>query len=305
MTRQRILLIDDDVDYSNGLKEFLERAGYSVIVASNEMDGRRLLELEPIDLGIFDIWLRRDVEGDTSGLQLAKEARPDLPKIILTAYPSWETVRDALTPRLDGPPPAVRYISKEEIGQEPEKLLRVIKFALLRLNPVLKNKILNVFDVAATIDLDKRIEQLGPDSAIEHLRQSYDEVNQDLSLIRAAENRRAGQLHSYGVFASLLSLFFILVALGFLLNGSITNTTASLVVSLLLKVIGALFSKKEKEAHKRVSAHVEDLINVNKVGNIMSIVETLKSPLDRDQYTKKILDSLIDSTRPAKKGAKL
>jgi hypothetical protein len=64
---------------------------------------------------------------DTSGLSLArKEAYRPVPKIILTRYPSYEYVREALGPAIEGLPPAVDFLAKQE---GPEAMLRAVERA--------------------------------------------------------------------------------------------------------------------------------------------------------------------------------
>ena len=65
---------------------------------------------------IIDLRLQNDNdERDTAGLSLAKnEAYRAVPKIILTRFPTFEYVRDALGPSLNGLPPAVNFLAKQE-----------------------------------------------------------------------------------------------------------------------------------------------------------------------------------------------
>jgi hypothetical protein len=74
-----------------------------------------LLELGGIDLAILDIRLTDDAdEKDRSGLAIAREVAPLVPKIILTAYPSYKFVREILQPRADALPPAVDFVAKQD-----------------------------------------------------------------------------------------------------------------------------------------------------------------------------------------------
>jgi len=129
MARATILFADNDVDFLEVRSEFLEQEGYLVIPATNPTEAQRKLELGGIDLAIVDIRLENDDDPkDTSGLVLAREAARSVPKIILTGFPSYEYVREALKPQLDGLPAAVDFVGKQE---EPEALLAAIQRALL------------------------------------------------------------------------------------------------------------------------------------------------------------------------------
>jgi predicted nucleotide-binding protein len=126
----RILFADNDPDFLSTRREFLEPAGYDIILASTPAEAEKHLLHGKIDLAILDIRLKDDGdEKDTSGLVLAKEVALSVPKIILTGYPSYETAREALgSSKINGLPPAVDYISKLD---GPENLLEAVKKALL------------------------------------------------------------------------------------------------------------------------------------------------------------------------------
>ena len=47
--RKRILIIDDDPDYVDGMKAILEKADYEVEAAHNPKDGFKALESKPYD----------------------------------------------------------------------------------------------------------------------------------------------------------------------------------------------------------------------------------------------------------------
>jgi len=128
MPKATILFTDNDPDFLKTRAEFLEEEGYLVIPAANPTEARRKLELGGIDLAIVDIRLENDDdERDTSGLTLAKKVARTVPKIILTGYPAYQAVREALGPAQDGLPPAVDFVAKQE---GPEALLAAIRRAL-------------------------------------------------------------------------------------------------------------------------------------------------------------------------------
>lgn len=110
-----ILFADNTPAFLKIRSEFLESKGYRVIPAANPAEARKLLEQGGIDLAILDIRLQDDDDDkDISGLTLAKETVPAIPKIILTAYSTVDAVREALRPQLDGLPAATEFVDKYE-----------------------------------------------------------------------------------------------------------------------------------------------------------------------------------------------
>lgn len=128
MDKKVILFADNDPDFLATRSEFLEQAGYVVIRASNPAQAQRELESGQLDLAILDFRLEDDDdETDSSGLALAKELAPSVPKVILTGFPSVHAAREALRPQLDGLPAVVGFLCKEEgVGE----MLRAVRLGL-------------------------------------------------------------------------------------------------------------------------------------------------------------------------------
>jgi DNA-binding response OmpR family regulator len=59
----KILIVDDDADFSKSLAAFLEARGYRCITAGNGRAGLRLAKQERPDLIIMDIMMRERTEG--------------------------------------------------------------------------------------------------------------------------------------------------------------------------------------------------------------------------------------------------
>lgn len=82
--RPRLALIDDEVDLTSGLGEYLRDLGYDVDTASSVESGRALIDRTPVDLVVLDL----NMPGE-NGLSLLRSVREDrnhrLPVIILTA----------------------------------------------------------------------------------------------------------------------------------------------------------------------------------------------------------------------------
>jgi DNA-binding response OmpR family regulator len=115
MSVKRILLADNNVDFLDALAESLERSGYEVLKASNPDSARRILDGEWVHLAILDNRLTDDLDpNDFSGIALAKDSNKAVPKIILTAYQTWQAVREAMGTMEEETPPAIYFVSKQE-----------------------------------------------------------------------------------------------------------------------------------------------------------------------------------------------
>jgi len=107
-----VFIADNAIHLLRNYQEQLETNGYLVHTAQSPEEARQKLESTlQIDVSVIDIRLRDDSdEKDLSGLEIAR-LRPDIPKIILTAYPNYQTTRMALNRKL---PIAYEYLAKQE-----------------------------------------------------------------------------------------------------------------------------------------------------------------------------------------------
>lgn len=128
---KKILLVDNDLHYLESTGDYLESVGYQVLRAASLERARQLLDYTWVHVAIIDLRLGNDNdERDRSGLDLAKDsAYQVVPKIILTRYPSFDAVREALGPALRGIPPAVDFIDKR--NTHPQALPDAIERALI------------------------------------------------------------------------------------------------------------------------------------------------------------------------------
>ena len=89
-TRPRRVLVVDDEELMRGLlKEILTAGGYEVTAASRGKDAVFMFWKEQFDVVIADI-----VMPDMDGIEVllaVKEAKPEIPVIMITGYPSEET----------------------------------------------------------------------------------------------------------------------------------------------------------------------------------------------------------------------
>ena len=115
-----ILFMDNNPEFLEVHTKILEQAGYHILPASTVLRAEEILSNRHVHMAICDIRMEDDKDlQDISGLLVAqKETYRPLPKVMLTAHPSYEYAREALGPALDGVAPAVRFIGKDE-GPEP------------------------------------------------------------------------------------------------------------------------------------------------------------------------------------------
>jgi len=92
--QMKVLVIDDEINFTEEIEEFLHNQGYISFTANNVHKGRAILKSQNIDLLILDVRLK-----GISGLDILKEVKLDYPKIeviIVSAHGDMETVITAL-----------------------------------------------------------------------------------------------------------------------------------------------------------------------------------------------------------------
>jgi len=75
MDRQKILIVDDDVDLCDSLKLILEYAGYDVLVAATKAEGMKKIGTEPPDLIILDVMIETWQDGFEMSRDLKRDPR--------------------------------------------------------------------------------------------------------------------------------------------------------------------------------------------------------------------------------------
>jgi PAS domain S-box-containing protein len=93
---RRVLIVDDDVDFADSLRDLLDAEDYQVKVANNARDAVATAETFAPHVALIDIRLRL---GQGDGLDLLatlKQKHPDLLCIVMTAYADIETAIKAL-----------------------------------------------------------------------------------------------------------------------------------------------------------------------------------------------------------------
>jgi two-component system C4-dicarboxylate transport response regulator DctD len=102
----RVLIVDDDTEVVETLREILERAGHAVQTATSFEDGKRLLVDAPPDVLVTDIRL-----GRYNGLQLAVIRPAGTTLVVISGHP--DSTLEAETSRLGG-----RFILKPVSAQD-------------------------------------------------------------------------------------------------------------------------------------------------------------------------------------------
>ncbi|MDH5762616.1 MAG: response regulator [Nitrospinota bacterium] len=113
---ERILIIDDDLDFSDSLKLILDHENYNILLAHDREEALSAVENQPVDIALVDIRLGQD-----DGIEVLTEIlkiKPDVICIMITGFGSIETAVHALK---NG---AYDYLRKPV---NPEELLATIR----------------------------------------------------------------------------------------------------------------------------------------------------------------------------------
>jgi two-component system alkaline phosphatase synthesis response regulator PhoP len=83
--RKKLLIIDDDPDFVEGIKAILDGADYDTDVAYNPKDGWAALESGNYDLLLLDIMMGRGAEGVMIARKMRKDEKlRNMPVLIIT-----------------------------------------------------------------------------------------------------------------------------------------------------------------------------------------------------------------------------
>jgi DNA-binding response OmpR family regulator len=118
-----ILIIDDEKDLRLTLAHILRRAGYSVETAGSGKEGLHCLEERPYQLVFLD--MKMPGERGIDLVPVIRETRPEIPILILTAYPAMDTAAPAV--RLAVNDYLTKPVSPQKILQKVEEILESSK----------------------------------------------------------------------------------------------------------------------------------------------------------------------------------
>ncbi|MCL4505602.1 MAG: response regulator [Chloroflexi bacterium] len=136
-TPKKLLIIDDDPDFVDGIKTILRKAQYEVDVAYNPKDGFKALETGQYDLLLLDIMMGRGAEGIMVARKMRKDTRlREIPVLIITG------IREQIAFLFPGEQVHPRFVAVDELVEkpiEPTLLLEKVE-ALLKEAKVKKAK---------------------------------------------------------------------------------------------------------------------------------------------------------------------
>jgi len=136
-TPKKLLIIDDDPDFVDGIKTILESAQYNVEVMYNPKDGLNALQTKQYDLLLLDIMMGRGAEGIMIARKMRKDARlRELPVLIITG------IREQMAFLFPGEPLHPRFVEVDELVEKPiePKLLLDKVSALIQVSEARKAK---------------------------------------------------------------------------------------------------------------------------------------------------------------------
>ena len=116
---ETILVVDDDEPMLESCVQALQEAGYTVLSAPSPVEAEPILLRDPIDLVVTD--LRMPDGGGARVIEVAHDVSPDVPIILITAFPSVESAVDAFKSGV------VDYLPKPFSG---DQLLSAVEHAL-------------------------------------------------------------------------------------------------------------------------------------------------------------------------------
>ena len=94
MTKINILVVDDEQDIRESLRDILEDEGHNIFLAENAMDARKIKDKEEVALILLDIWMP-DCDGITLLKEWAKENKINCPVIMMSGHGTIDTAVEA------------------------------------------------------------------------------------------------------------------------------------------------------------------------------------------------------------------
>ena len=146
-SKPRILIVEDDKNIQETLKNILQQSGYETDTAETGREAEQKTKEKFYNLALLDIILP-DMEG-TKLLAKLHESTPKMKKIMVTGYPSLENAMEALNQGADA------YVTKPV---KPAKLLALIEEKLEEQRQAEK-----MTEGKVTDWIKKRARQLEPD----------------------------------------------------------------------------------------------------------------------------------------------
>jgi CheY-like chemotaxis protein len=112
--QKKLLIIDDDPDFVEGIKSILEKGGYEVDAQYNPKDGFQALESGKYDLLLLDIMMGRGAEGVMIARKMGKDRNlRELPVLIITG------IREQIAYLFPGQPVHPHFVDVDELVEKP------------------------------------------------------------------------------------------------------------------------------------------------------------------------------------------
>lgn len=88
----KILVIDDEPVVLNSCRKVLEQDGFDVCLVASADEALELLKVESFDLLLVDVKMPK--HDGIYLMQMVKEQRSDIPIIVMSGYPTHDTISD-------------------------------------------------------------------------------------------------------------------------------------------------------------------------------------------------------------------
>jgi NADH-quinone oxidoreductase subunit E len=122
--KNKILLIDDDIDFVEAMKLVLTSNGYDVIVAANGQEGFQKIKDESPDLVLLDMMMTYKTEGADTAKAIAQDAAfVEIPVILITGAKKELGFTFELEPHDENLP--VKAVLEKPV--KPEDLLKIVE----------------------------------------------------------------------------------------------------------------------------------------------------------------------------------
>lgn len=115
-----ILIVDDDKVVLKSCQRILEASGYSIDLSCTAESAIRSIKTKKYDLLLVDVFMPK--YNGTYLIAVVKESWPDLPILVMSGYPTAETIRSTEKQGAD------HFIAKPFT---PEELIEAVKKILL------------------------------------------------------------------------------------------------------------------------------------------------------------------------------
>ena len=94
--RKKVLVLDDEPDICDVLREVLEMEGFDVSTATHSERAMELARANPFDIAVLDVILKNDING-VEVFKKLKSFSPDTKTVIMTAFSVQSLLDEAIS----------------------------------------------------------------------------------------------------------------------------------------------------------------------------------------------------------------